>query len=215
MPIPTYTPGYPPDGSSLGQTKAVIRNNLDGTFQTLGVDHINNNGDPGAQPAGYHNIIHQVVQSADPTPIADVNQVYAKNYTPDTSGGVQDTQLFNMTGLGGVSQLTGNNATALSGWVWAGGLLFQWGAISILTTTANGTITFQTRATPSPGGGIPFPNNCFQVVAGYLCGNGVTSVGSATVAFNTLTKTSVKYVYTSAGGAALNNTGFAWLAIGN
>ena len=44
MSIPTYTQGYPPDGSSLGQTKSVIRNNLDGTFLTLAVDHVDNNG---------------------------------------------------------------------------------------------------------------------------------------------------------------------------
>ena len=63
MGIPAYVPGYPPDGSSLGQTKSTIRNNLDGTFQTIAVDHINNNGDPGSQPPGYHTIIHEVPQT--------------------------------------------------------------------------------------------------------------------------------------------------------
>ena len=52
MSIPAFTPGYPPDGSSLGETKSVIRNNLDGTFLTLGVDHINNNGQPGSESSG-------------------------------------------------------------------------------------------------------------------------------------------------------------------
>ncbi len=50
MAIPIYTLGYPPDGSSLGQTKTTIRNNLDGTFLTLGGDHVNNNGQPGSIP---------------------------------------------------------------------------------------------------------------------------------------------------------------------
>ena len=76
MPIPTYTPGYPPDGSSLGQTKSTIRNNLDGTFQTLAIDHVNNNGQPGSNPAGYHTIIHQVSQTSVST-VSGVNQVFS------------------------------------------------------------------------------------------------------------------------------------------
>jgi hypothetical protein len=76
MPIPAYTPGYPPDGSSLGQTKAVIRNNLDGTFQTLAVDHIDNNGNPGSQPAGYHTVIHQVPQTSVNT-ASGYNQIFS------------------------------------------------------------------------------------------------------------------------------------------
>lgn len=159
MPIPTYTPGYPPDGSSLGQTKVVIRNNLDGTFQTLGVDHVNNNGVPGANPAGYHTVIHQVTQSGDPVTIAGVNQVYSKVVSGDTA-------LFNKTGNGVVTQLTTPNAGAgfggniinyqpgfTGGWTFLpGGLIMQYG---LATTPPGDTIV------PFP---ISFTSGVYSVV---------------------------------------------------
>lgn len=133
MVVPTFTPGYPPDGSSLGQTKATIRNNLDGTFQTLAIDHINNNGQPGSQPAGYHTIIHQVPQTSVTT-VAGYNQVFSGvpgtlvvNATPTRSvPNNGDQQLYSLTGAGILSQLTGKSATT-NGYCWSGGILFQWG----------------------------------------------------------------------------------------
>jgi hypothetical protein len=107
MAIPTYTPGYPPDGSSLGQTKSTIRNNLDGTFETLAVDHVNNNGVPGSNPAGYHTIIHQVPQT-NVDDCAGYNQIFSGvpgglsittvndgHYTHDTSRGRHAALFFN------------------------------------------------------------------------------------------------------------------------
>src|SRR5258706_888795 len=102
MSIPTYTPGYPPDGSSLGQTKSVIRNNLDGTFQTLGIDHVNNNGQPGGKPAGYHTVIHSVPQGSNPATVAGYGQLFAKTINSFTTVHA----LFWATGDGLLQQLT-------------------------------------------------------------------------------------------------------------
>ena len=101
MTIPTYVSGYPPDGSSLGSTKTTIRGNLDGTFLTLGVDHVNNNGSPGNNPAGYHTIIHQVTQTTIPSTISGVNQFFSM--IPGTGASrplpPNDTQLYSLSGM--------------------------------------------------------------------------------------------------------------------
>jgi hypothetical protein len=123
----------------------------------VSVDHIGFNVTNG----GFHNIIHQVIQTVDPAPIVNINQIYSKLYIPNTSAATVDTQLFNMTGLGGISQLTGNNAIQ-DGYVWAGGLLFQWGIVSMSfpSGSTTGTVTFKDRV----AGSIPFVNNCFIVL---------------------------------------------------
>lgn len=164
MPIPSYTPGYPPDGTSLGQTKATIRNNLDGTFQTLNVDHINNNGQPGSKPAGYHRTIHQVTQTSVST-VSGYNQIFSgvpgtlrvnSSLTPAIPP-TGDTQLYSLSGAGILSQLTGFSA-ANNGYVWVGGILFQWGVISQNNSQTN-TVTFATS------GNVNFPNNIFVAFA--------------------------------------------------
>jgi hypothetical protein len=157
MAIPTYTPGYPPDGSSLGQTKSTIRNNLDGTFETLAVDHVNNNGVPGSNPAGYHTIIHQVTQASVAT-VSGYNQVFSgvpgslsvNSVTTPTIPPGGDTQLYSLSGAGVLSQLTGSIANE-NGYAWVGGFLLQWG---YKNNVNNGdSISFT----------VDFPNNCFNV----------------------------------------------------
>jgi hypothetical protein len=203
MPIPTYTPGYPPDGASLGQTKATMRNNLDGTFQTVNVDHINNNGQPGSQPAGYHTIIHEVPQTTVNT-VTGYNQVFSgvpgtlvvnSSTTPAIpSGG--DQQLYSLTGGGVLSQLTGRSA-ATNGYVWIGGILLQWGK----STSASGSqsITFP----------VAFPTNCFNVeITQTTTGSSASSAGA--VVSSSVTQTGFSFI-TSSGSI----NGFFWLAIGN
>lgn len=126
MSIPTFTPGYPPDGSSLGQTKVVMRNNSDGTFQTLAVDHINNNGQPGGRPAGYHKVIHMVPQAGNPAAIPGYGQLFGKTVNSFTN----DEALFYETGNGLVQQLTVNLtplATTTGYTFIPGGIIVQWG----------------------------------------------------------------------------------------
>lgn len=158
MSIPTYVQGYPPDGSSLGQTKSTIRNNLDGTFLTLSVDHVNNNGSPGSQPPGYHTIIHEVTQSSVST-VTGVNQVFSgipgtlivNGTTTPAVPNNGDTQLYSLSGAGALSQLTGFNASG-NGYAWIGGVLLQWG--SGTSTNSGNFVSFP----------INFPRNVFSVV---------------------------------------------------
>lgn len=198
MPIPTFTPGYPPDNSSLGQTKATIRNNIDGTFQTLAVDHINNNGDPGANPAGYHNVIHIVPQGVNPVAVPGFGQLFSKTINSFTS----DQALFWETGAGLIQQLTMNltPSAVLNGYTFMpGGILVQWGAV--VSAAASGTTNFN----------ITFPNNCFNIQ--------LTSVVSSTT--NHANGMYVEGVLNTANfkwnqaDRATSQTGFFWYAIGN
>jgi hypothetical protein len=214
MPIPTYTPGYPPDGSSLGQTKATIRNNLDGTFQTLAVDHINNNGAPGSQPAGYHTVIHQVPQTSVNT-VSGYNQVFSgvpgtlivNGVTTPSVPSNGDQQLYSLTGGGGLSQLSGGSASN-NGFGWLGGFLFQWGFKALTgASSERNTVLFATS-------NVNFPRNIFSMQGTLICKVGGTNSSDNTLSFvsGSLTTTSFIYQYN---GTAGNYVGFYWLAIGN
>lgn len=203
MPIPSYTPGYPPDGSSLGQTKVPIRNNLDGTFQTLNVDHVNNNGQPGSNPAGYHTIIHEVTQTSVNT-VSGVNQVFSgvpgtlsvnSSITPAIpSNG--DTQLYSLSGTGVLSQLTGASASA-NGYAWMGGMLVQWGVVN--SPSGSGSVSFP----------VTFPTNApfsIQITIAAVSASGINAVlNSGSVPSTT------SFSYLATGGVAK----FYWVAIGN
>lgn len=138
MSIPTYNLGYPQNGSTLGQSKATIRNNLDGTFQTLGVDHVNNNGvssiQAGNYPAGYHSQVSMIPLSSDPAHVGSYGHLYTKSIT---TGGNLDQVLFYETGGGRITQFTTNIAGAAnttnigSGYsTLFGGLYFLWGNVT-------------------------------------------------------------------------------------
>jgi len=162
---------------------------------------------------GYHNIIHQNPQLIDPAAIPSINQIYVKNYTPDTTGGVADTQLFTRTGNGGISQLTGNSSQA-EGYQWLGGVLIQWGFKTFSGVGDNaGTITFKNRV----AGAIPFPNNLFNVTAQVFY---ITTPPVATNSANifidkdaTFTRLQFKWAVNSTSHG--NIRGFFWQAIGN
>jgi len=196
MPIPSYTPGYPPDGSSLGQTKASIRNNLDGTFQTLSVDHINNNGQPGSNPAGYHNVIHVVPQGSNPGAVTGFGQLFSKTVNSFTS----DEALFWETGSGLVQQLTVNltpSATTNGYTFLPGGIIMQWGQST--SSSATQTVTFP----------VAFPTNCFNVQVTNTSSS-TTASGSNVLYSSGFSKTGFTFKYA---GSSIN--GFFWFAIGN
>ncbi len=156
-----------PDGpNNPSQDQPKMKTNTNSLDSLISIDHIGFGNNQG----GYHKDIHQpffgtwnpVARTITPpiAPIVGVNQIVPLNYTPDTTGGTVDTQFFNITGGGGVSQLTGNSTSnATDGWVWSGGLLFQWGTVADAALT-NG-LTFKDRVS----GAIPFPSTCFCVVA--------------------------------------------------
>lgn len=197
MPIPAYVQGFPQTGSSLGSTKTQIRDNLDGTFLTLEVDHYDNNGQCPSAPtttgtAGNHSVIHMTTQGSDPGSFAGGVQLYSK-LTTIPGGGV--SEIFYKLSNGSVNQLTGG-LPASNGYIWVGGILLQWG-----TTSGAGTITF------SPA----FPNNCFnvQLTTGV---SGATS-GAATYAIQSISTTQFKFIF--AGGNGSGYGPFYWFAIGN
>jgi hypothetical protein len=195
MSIPTYVEGYPQDGSSLGSSKLQIRSNLDGTFETLAIDHIDNNGNPGGQPPGYHNDIHMVPQSALPGTVSGYQQLFAM--VPGTSGTPAIpsngyTQLYTMNSNGGYFQLTGRNPSS-NGYAWAGGMLLQWGNFSgTLTGGSTNTITFP----------VAFPGGVLIVIPSLLY---TTTAPSSNSGMGTLAIDS----------AAISTTGFGWTMITN
>lgn len=205
MSIPVYTLGYPPDGSSLGQTKQTIRNNLDGTFLTLAVDHINNNGQPGSNPAGYHKVIHMVSQAGDPPLVAAVGQLYTKSVN---SGGNTDTSLFFETGGGGGRklQLTSNFTPTISanGYTFLAGVsgtsspIIQWGSTTAVTNSGSTIVTFPKA----------FPNAVFSVQ--------VTAVTSDNTTIRlSLEGNATKTGFTTTQTSSTKFTNMYWMAIGN
>ena len=204
MAIPVFTKGYPPDGSSLGQTKSTIRDNLDGTFLTLAVDHVNNNGQPSPNPAGYHTIIHQVPQ-VNVSAVGGYNQVFSgvpgtlivNGVTTAAIPANGDTQLYSLTSAGVLSQLSGFNP-AQNGFAWAGGILFQWGQIA--ATSGDPSVLF------SPA----FPNQLLNVQVTRLRDS--SSLGTT---FSYWVNTSG---YSRTGFQIINNDDhtwtYQWLAIG-
>lgn len=205
MTIPTYTVGYPPDGASLGQTKSTIRNNMDGTFQTLAIDHINNNGSPGSQPAGYHTIIHEVPQTSVTT-VTGYNQVFSgvpgtlvvNGTTTPSVPANSDQQLYSLTGAGILSQLTGyaTNVTSTAstgGYQWIGGVLIQWAEVT--PTASPQTFTFP----------IAFPKALFSIVTGVNS----TQVSSANTSVNSANTTNFQLYTTKTNAANF------YIAIGN
>jgi len=220
MTIQPYVTGFPQDGSSLGSTKTQIRNNLDGTFLTLGVDHVNNNGQPGGNPAnaGYHTVIHQQLQSSIPATINGVNQIFSM--IPGTAGTPAippggDTQLYTKTGNGGVSQLTGA-VRQQNGYTWCAGVLMQWGIVGQTfanSSSVTGTVTFN----------IPFSIECYNIQFTML---GNSSSGQTIQLCTTsplpntvpipvpnLTRTGFTWQFTSAPNSG-SYKGFYWFAIG-
>lgn len=200
MPTYSYNRDIPdaPNNPSVDQPK--MKTNTNSTDDLIGQDHVSF----GIANGGYHKVIHQITQGSNPAAIANINQVYSKDYTPDYTGSTSDTQLFVRTGGGGVSQLTGNDAET-DGWCWMGGMLVQWGQVS--SPGSSGTVTFKDRGPSSKG--IPFPNNIFTVVL-----TPQQNTASAFLALdNASPPTTTQFKYKANVGLGLQK--FYWIAIGN
>jgi len=214
MPNFIYTRDIPDAPNDPSADQSPMKTNTNSADSIIAVDHFSFNDNQG----GYHNIIHQPVQLADPAIIASINQMYVKSVTPDTTGGVSDTQLFTRTGLGGISQLTGNYA-AVQGYQWVGGILIQWGSVTISTGTGSsthrtGSVTFKDRNGNQST--IPFPNNCFNVVASFTAQNTSQTTASNSLSVLNLTTTSFSWVANSSSSSFVTNfPTFYWVAIGN
>src|SRR6185369_6146704 len=99
---------------------------------------------------GYHTVIHQDPNTSIggtptarttiggggytdvnfPPTVAGVNQVFTANVTTRTLAPLNtDSQLMAITGLGGISQLTGD-AAAIQGYQFIGGNVVMWGTVN-------------------------------------------------------------------------------------
>jgi len=153
-----YNLGIPDGPNNPSNDQPNMKENNDNINQILSVDHIPFN----VTNSGYHTVIHQLSNggfpAADPPaiPLPPVGQTYVKEVTANST---TDTQLFFRTALGGISQLTGNNATQ-NGYQWIGGTLIQWGLLD------------QTISNPVNGGlinfPIPFPTETFIINATFF-----------------------------------------------
>lgn len=205
MPIPSFTSGEPPDGSTLGGTKVNIRNNLDGTFQTLSVDHQNQND---ANP-GYHTVIHMVNQGIDPPIVANISEIYTK-----LVGANQELFYRYGTGANLIFQLTNNGASSTAnGFSSLIGqdtkpLYIQWGVATTPTTgsfgsgTATGTVTFPTA----------YNSACFSVVPGTRFNAAPSGSRYAGVTITSISATQFTWSLNGSSGAS---DGFYWISIGN
>lgn len=208
----SYNRDIPNATNSPSVDQPNMKINTNAIDQIISVDHVNFN-QSASTPGGYHNIIHQIPFTT-PGNIAGIGQLFSQNYN---AGGIlsTDTQLYYLTGGGGLSQLTGNQALS-DGWSWMGGMLVQWGRLTPVSTgsfaggNAAGTVTFQSRAANM----IPFPTNCFFVVtnAFFVTASVPSGAGAVGVNQQTLSKTKFDWRFNS---NSSSYTGFFWVAIGN
>lgn len=187
MTFNAYTNNIPFATHDPSADQPIMLQNTNSTSNIWLTDHHGFNDNLG----GYHTIIHQDPQS-DPTPIPGINQIYVKTV-------LGDTQLFSMTGGGGISQLTGGSASA-SGFQYLGNVLLQWGTGVTATLPSSTTITYPKA----------FTTSVFNVQATFISSIAGASGNRIWIeVFNVgLTTFEVATLSTA------NETGFYWLAIG-
>ena len=200
-----YTTGIPNGPNNPSNDQPDMKTNNDNIAKYVAIDHVAF----GVNNSGYHKIIHQgsqgtwnpVTRTGAPAPIAGIEQTFPLLYTPDSTGATADTQLFSITGGGGVSQLTGS-ASQNEGWQWIGGVLLQWG--QVLNPGTSGTVTFKDRV---PGSTIRFPIAVFnvQLTLQRTSANQTVTIDNAVPP----TATGFGYLTSSAGSNVLY-----WFAIG-
>ena len=232
MPTYSYTNTSPNAAIAPKNDQPTMLQNAQSISSLISEDHIGFNIPDG----GFHKIVRQLASGTSsqsqnltrsgvgatytnkPTAVSGISQFLTGLYTPDTSGGIADTQLFNLTGSNVISQLTGFSlGDNEDGWQWIGGVLLQWGragqgtAISGSFSGGNaaGTVTFKNRVTSA----IPFPNNCFIVLTVPQYTTTVPSgVGSVSIDRASLSSTSFNYKFNS---SSSQYTGFYWFSVGN
>lgn len=208
----TYNPGIPTPTQNLSVSQGLIKTNFTTANTSFGINHFP--FDDLTTNNGLHKDINQFKRVGNAPNLTDTYTLFTKDYTPVTTGGVPDTQLFGITAGGGISQFSGN-LVGEDGWCWVGGVLLQWGFVTdpdITSGTADGTVTFLDRVT----GAIAFPNACFVVMGTntypVLATGTRTASLSISKAAGGVTKDKFDWSFNGSSGAA---TGFFWYAIGN
>jgi hypothetical protein len=207
--VAAYVRGFPQDGASLGSTKAQIRDNLDGTFDTLSIDHKNQN----ETNTGYHKVIHIVSNAGDPPQVSGIGQLYTKSIS---SAGNTDTSLFFETGGGGgrklqltsnfIPVMAANGVTFLPGSAASPMPLIQWGTQAIASGSSDsGTITFPR----------PFQTAVFSIQLQLVSKNASTSSSNNSLFVNGIANvTNSQFDWRYNGGSG-DFPSFYWVAIGN
>lgn len=211
MPSFTYTTNIPDENNNPSTDQPNMKVNTNSINSIIGVDHYSF----GTGNDGYHNAAHFVARS-DPAVVPSTNILYSKSYTPDTTGGTADIQLFSETAGGTIAQLTGlltTNTATSDGWAWVGGILIQWGFVSVTVASQSGTVTFKDRIP----GAIPFPNSIFSVNATLFVDDGLSSalLQTSSIAVSAANKTRFKYKFAVPNTVVSSSNGFYWTAIGN
>jgi len=204
MSIPTFTLGYPPDGSSLGNTKSTIRDNLDGSFEVFGIDHQTQNTifpgaagshtkvslknttntstptlPPGIFGVGYETLYSQPAGSA---PLGPLGEVF---YSRAGNAGVQ------LTGPGTPTPIVNNGYTFL-----AGGIVLQWGLFPS-PVSGNNPITFNPT----------FPTACLNVSISIV--RTAANIEAMVILVGSVTQSGFTVIAPTGGSA-----GIFWTAIG-
>ncbi len=222
MSVPGFIQGFPQDGSNLGNTRVHIRENLDGTFLTLGQDHINNNGVSSTNPSitgtpGYHNVIRFQDQGTLPTtPAAKSNTTQA--YTNTDTHSIQQVifeskagNFYQMTTMIDAYRTTFGDdlSTNTAGWTFLPGGLVQLYGFTPKSTASSQVVDFTALGLP------PFSNiNYIINVTPYFSSGTIFPTYNLWVLANGSlqpTTTSFTIIFNSGG---LNNFGFYWTAIG-
>jgi hypothetical protein len=200
----TYTQGIPATDDNPSDDQPDMQVNNDSNYSIWNVDHVGFNLTPG----GYHTVIHEVTQTQTPAVISGVNQVFSgipgtmintatSNPVPNIpSNG--DTQLYTLTGMGGLAQMSGHNNTA-NGYVWCAGILLQWGTINAL-----GTVTFP----------VAFPNNCLNVQFTPVVSGGTTGSTTFAITVGSPTLSTTGFKVQIAGGSGTGYGPYYWFAVG-
>jgi hypothetical protein len=190
-----YNTNIPFASNSPSQDQPRMQENTNSLKDLIEIDHIGFGNNEG----GYHKNIHQPVLVGAPAAILGINQIFSL-VPPSNIPANGDTQLFSLTGMNGLSQMTGNQA-ATNGAVWCAGILFQWGQ-----KTGLGAVTFP----------FVFPNTLFNVTATlYHTSPTVVSVTqSVTIDSNPVTFTTAGFSW-AVTPAIGQNLGFYWFAVGN
>lgn len=209
----SYTLDIPNAPNNPSKDQPLMKANTNAINTLIGVDHVSFN----TANSGYHKVIHQILRTSNPAAIAGINQVYAKNYTPNATNGVTDTQLFNRTGIGTVTQMTGLVA-GNEGYAWMGGMLIQWGSVSFPPgqDELGGIVTFKDRDAPKLC--IDFPNDIFvvQMTLKSLFNGTTSSTASNTLGIYSESRFTFEWKFTSSNSNGSTRwPGFYWLAVGN
>ena len=199
-----YNTNIPFASNSPSQDQPRMQENTNSLKSLIEIDHVGF----GQTFGGYHNVIHQGPQVADPASIAGIGQTYTKT----VSG---DQQLFFESGAGIISQLT-SAITPVSSVVGTsylpGGIIINWGRQvgtgggSFASGSANGSATYATA----------FPTAVFVVLCVPFYNSGLSTPGSSgsvnpdIATFSTLS--SFNWKFNSSSG---DYRGFSYIAIGN